>query len=83
MSMFQTFQNCKCLNDLRFLAFDLSALTIWFVTICDFLIGSLCKRGVSGGAMVLGNFPVPGSPTIWMIVGQGHIALSVVAGGVV
>ena len=27
--------------------------------------------------------PVPGSPTIWMIVGQGHIALSVVAGGVV
>ena len=33
--------------------------------------------------MVLGKFPVPGRPTIWMIVGQGPIALAVGAGGVV
>ena len=32
--------------------------------------------------MVLNNLPVPGRPTIWMIVGQGPIALSVGAGGV-
>ena len=31
--------------------------------------------------MVLGKLPVPGRPTIWMIVGQGHIALAVGAGG--
>ena len=31
--------------------------------------------------MVLGKLPVPGSPTIWMIVGQGPIALAVGAGG--
>ena len=29
--------------------------------------------GRSGGAMVLGKLPVPGRPTIWMIVGQGPI----------
>ena len=39
------------------------------------------KRGWSGGAMVLGKLPVPGRPTIWMIVGQGPIALAVGAGG--
>ena len=33
--------------------------------------------------MVLSNIPVPGRPTIWMIVGQGPIALAVGAGGVV
>ena len=33
-----------------------------------------------GGAMVLGG-PVPGRPTIWMIVGQGPIALASGAGG--
>ena len=33
--------------------------------------------------MVLGELPVPGRPTIWMIVGQGPIALAVGAGGVV
>ena len=38
-------------------------------------------RGWSGGAMVLGKLPVPGPPTIWMIVGQGPIALAVGAGG--
>ena len=31
--------------------------------------------------MVLGNLPVPGRPTILMIVGQGPIALAVGAGG--
>ena len=29
----------------------------------------------------LGKLPVPGRPTIWMIVGQGPIALAVGAGG--
>ena len=33
--------------------------------------------------MVLGKLPVPGRPTIWMIEGQGPIALAVGAGGVV
>ena len=40
------------------------------------------SRGWSGVAMVLGKLPVPGFPTIWMIVGQGPIALAVGAGGV-
>ena len=31
--------------------------------------------------MVLGELPVPGRPTIWMIVGQGSIVLAVGAGG--
>ena len=31
--------------------------------------------------MVLGKLPVPGRPTVWMIVGLGHIALAVGAGG--
>ena len=30
--------------------------------------------------MVLGKLPVPGRPAIWMIVGQGPIALAVGAG---
>ena len=34
----------------------------------------------SGGAKVLGNLPVPGRPTIWMIGGQGPIALAIGAG---
>ena len=37
--------------------------------------------GWSGGAMVLGKLPVPGRPTIWVILGQGPIALAVGAGG--
>ena len=37
--------------------------------------------GWSGGAMVLGKPPVPGRPTVWMIVGQGPIALALGAGG--
>ena len=31
--------------------------------------------------MVLGKLPVPGSPTLWMIVGQGPITLGIVADG--
>ena len=31
--------------------------------------------------MVLGKLPVPGRLTIWMIVGQGPIALAIGAGG--
>ena len=38
-------------------------------------------RGWSGGAMVLGKLPVPGSPTVLVTVGQGPIALAVGAGG--
>ena len=30
--------------------------------------------------MVLGKLPVPGHPTVWLIVGQGPIALAVCAG---
>ena len=33
--------------------------------------------------MVLGKLPVPGRPTIWMIVVQGPVALAVGASGVV
>ena len=40
-------------------------------------------RGWSGDAMVLGNLPVPGRPTILITVGQGPIGLAVVADGVV
>ena len=34
----------------------------------------------SGGAMMLGKLPIPGRPTIWMIVWQGPTALAVGAG---
>ena len=37
--------------------------------------------GWLGGAMVLGKLPVPGRPTIWIIVGQGPTVLAVGAGG--
>ena len=37
----------------------------------------LYQQGWPGGAMVLGKLPVPMRPTIWMIVGQGPIALAV------
>ena len=36
-----------------------------------------------GGWVVLNRLPVPRRPIIWMIVGQGPIALAVGAGGVV
>ena len=43
----------------------------------------ICALGVwSGSAMVLGKLPVSGRPTI-RIIGQGHTALAVGAGGVV
>ena len=45
------------------------------------LLNQKTLTGWSGGAMVLGKLPVPGHPTIWMIVGQGPIALVVGAGG--
>ena len=38
-------------------------------------------RGWSGGAMVLGELPVPGRPTILITVGQGPTVLAVGAGG--
>ena len=47
----------------------------------SFLSPSLWERGRSGDAMVLGKLPVPGRPAIWIIVGQGPIALAVGAGG--
>ena len=47
----------------------------------SFLSPSLWERGRSGGAKVLGKLSVPGRPAIWIIVGQGPIALAVGAGG--
>ena len=41
---------------------------------------NICK-GRSGGAMVLGKLPDRGVLLIWIIVGQGPIALAVGAGG--
>ena len=50
-----------------------------------YLVGHFIGKGGGGrgsaGAMVLGKLPVPGRPTIWMIVGQEPIALAVGAGG--
>ena len=40
---------------------------------------SLLSLGMVGWCDVLGKLPVPGRPTIWVIVGQG--ALAVGAGG--
>ena len=37
--------------------------------------------GWSGGAMVLGELPVPGRPTIWITVEQGPTVLAVGVGG--
>ena len=37
--------------------------------------------GWSGGAMDMGKLPVPGHPTICIIVGQGPTGLAVGAGG--
>ena len=39
------------------------------------------NRGWSDGAMVLGKFPVPGRPTVWITVGQGPTVLAVGAAG--
>ena len=45
----------------------------------NFMALALTVRGWSGRAMVLGKLPVPGRPTIWIILGP--IALAVGAGG--
>ena len=49
------------------------------------LVVSLCvyrlNRGWPGGVIMLGKFPVPGCPTIWITVGQGPTALAVGWGG--
>ena len=59
--------------------FQSSAIGSAFLFICPCtLIGFWVW---TGGAKVLGNLPVPGRPTIWMIVGQGPIALAIGAGG--
>ena len=39
------------------------------------------RSGPAGDAMALGNLPVLGRPTIWMIVGQGPTALALGVGG--
>ena len=44
-------------------------------------IRTMIDAGWSGGAMVVGKLPVPGRPTVWMIVGQGPTALALGAGG--
>ena len=46
------------------------------------VIWTILVAGWSGGVMVLGKLPVPGRHTIWVIIGQGPIALAVRAGGV-
>ena len=43
----------------------------------------LFRGGWSVSAMMLGKLPVPGRPTVWVIVGQGPNALAVGADGVV
>ena len=58
------------------LLFTLSASYCTLFSACSFL-----KGGWSGGAMVLGKLPVPGRPTIWIIVGQEPVALAIGAGG--
>ena len=50
---------------------------------CDLASFSTEFGGWSGGAMVLGQLPVPGRPTILITIEQGPIALTVGAGGVV
>ena len=47
----------------------------------QFEVHSYCEGGWLGGAMALGNLPVPGSPTIRMVEGQGPPALAVGAVG--
>ena len=46
-----------------------------------FFPNSFRYMGLSGGAMVLGKLPVPGRPTVWIIVRKGPTALAVGAWG--
>ena len=71
----------------------LLSICLWYVSIvatCIAVHFAVChalynnknkKLGWSGGSMVLGNFPVPGRPTIWITVGQGPTALASAGGG--
>ena len=61
-----------------FILQTLRSNTVHFILRC---ILSKCLLEWLGGAIVLGKLPVPGRPTIWIIVGQGPIALAVGAGG--
>ena len=57
---------------------------LWhLICVCTAVLCPLTERGGggSGGAMVLGNLPMPGRPTIWITIGQGPTALAVGAGG--
>ena len=55
-------------------------MAVFFFFLSSFLMRSDAILGWLGGAMVLGNLPVPGRPTILITVGQGPIALAVGAG---
>ena len=57
--------------------FELLTTLTTLLTTCTCHQSSICQRGWSGGAMVLGKLPVPARPTIWIIVGQGPTALAV------
>ena len=86
--LFLDSEKCNIQNIFNFTAayFELSLLKCSFIT-CSVLLTSVIiavsleRKGWSGSAMVLGKFPVPGRPTIWVIVGQEPTALAVGAGG--
>ena len=50
---------------------------MWSYFINVLLCGLYLDSGWSGGAMAMGNLPVPKRPAVWMIVGQGPTALPV------
>ena len=62
-----SFQTCECKRTVA----SPGSVVVYFTV----------SLGVVGGAMILGELPVPGRPTIWMIVGQGPIVLAVGASG--
>ena len=51
-----------------------------FSSTCRYIVCSHLNQGWSGDAMVLDNLPVPGRPTIYMIVGQMPVAPAVGVG---
>ena len=82
----------KISHDMHFKVFDLSLFykcwlvgwLFWTKRLLETVfqpLSSRFPRGWLGGAMVLGKLPVPGRPTLLMIVGQGPTALVVGAGG--